>query len=191
MKRTPQVNVIRRVLGISQIDFAARYHIPIGTLRDWEQGRVAPDQAAHAYLTIIARNPDAVRKALTPPQRQPDVRWQLGERQARPGQSEIAAIGDVRRSIIYTLAGERPSLRKRVNRATKPFSAPACPRQRQVKELPTGRSVPSTSVECSHSVPAAPNLLKLVIAIAVLQLRLKVPTFPLTVAHMMRPTGPI
>ena len=66
MTRTPQVKVIRRALGISQEDFAARFQIPIGTLRDWEQGRVAPDQAARAYLTVIARDPEAVRKALTP-----------------------------------------------------------------------------------------------------------------------------
>ena len=68
MKRTPQVKIIRRALGISQEDFAARYLIPIGTLRDWEQGRVAPDQAARAYLTVIARDPEAVRRALDPPQ---------------------------------------------------------------------------------------------------------------------------
>lgn len=66
MKRTPQVKVIRRALGISQEDFAARYHIPLGTLRDWEQGRVVPDQAARAYLTVIARDPEAVSKALSP-----------------------------------------------------------------------------------------------------------------------------
>jgi putative transcriptional regulator len=64
MKRTPQVKIIRRALGISQEDFATRYHIPIGTLRDWEQGRAAPDQAARAYLTVIARDPEAVSKAL-------------------------------------------------------------------------------------------------------------------------------
>src|ERR1043166_5323309 len=69
MKRTPQVKIIRRALGISQEEFAARYHIPIGTLRDWEQGRVAPDQAARAYLTVIARAPEAVRKALSSPPR--------------------------------------------------------------------------------------------------------------------------
>ena len=64
MKRTPQVKIIRRALGLSQDEFAARYHIPIGTLRDWEQGRAVPDQAARAYLTVIARDPEAVRKAL-------------------------------------------------------------------------------------------------------------------------------
>jgi putative transcriptional regulator len=69
MKRTPQVKIIRRALGISQEDFSARYHIPLGTLRDWEQGRVVPDQAARAYLTVIARDPESVRKALSPPQR--------------------------------------------------------------------------------------------------------------------------
>jgi putative transcriptional regulator len=48
MKRTPRAKIIRRALGLSQEDFAARYRIPIGTLRDWEQGRVEPDQAARA-----------------------------------------------------------------------------------------------------------------------------------------------
>lgn len=67
MKRTPQVKIIRRALGISQEDFAARYHIPLGTLRDWEQGRVVPDQAARAYLTVIARDPEAVSRALDRP----------------------------------------------------------------------------------------------------------------------------
>jgi putative transcriptional regulator len=69
MKRTPRAKVIRRALGLSQEDFAARYRIPIGTLRDWEQGRVEPDQAARAYLTVIARDPEGVRKALIPPAR--------------------------------------------------------------------------------------------------------------------------
>jgi putative transcriptional regulator len=65
MRRTPRAKIIRRALGLSQEDFAARYHIPIGTLRDWEQGRVEPDQAARAYLTVIARDPEAVSKALS------------------------------------------------------------------------------------------------------------------------------
>ena len=65
MKRTVQ-KIIRRALGISQEGFAARYHIPIGTLRDWEQCRVTPDQAARAHLTVIARDPEAVRRVLTP-----------------------------------------------------------------------------------------------------------------------------
>jgi putative transcriptional regulator len=66
MKRTPRAKIIRRALGLSQEDFAARYHIPLGTLRDWEQGRAEPDQAARAYLTVIAREPDVVCNALKP-----------------------------------------------------------------------------------------------------------------------------
>jgi putative transcriptional regulator len=64
MRRVPLAKVIRRTIGLSQEEFAAVFEIPIGTLRDWEQGRVEPDQAARAYLKVIARNPDAVRKAL-------------------------------------------------------------------------------------------------------------------------------
>jgi putative transcriptional regulator len=64
MKRTPRVKIIRRALGLSQEDFAARFHIPIGTLRDWEQGRKEPDAAARAYLIVIASNPEAVAVAL-------------------------------------------------------------------------------------------------------------------------------
>lgn len=66
MKRVPQVKVIRRALGLSQEDFAAKFHIPLGTLRDWEQSRKEPDAAARAYLVVIARNPSAVNEALHP-----------------------------------------------------------------------------------------------------------------------------
>lgn len=64
LRRTPQVRVIRRALGLSQEEFATRFHIPIGTLRDWEQGRKDPDAAARAYLVVIGRNPAAVSEAL-------------------------------------------------------------------------------------------------------------------------------
>jgi len=64
MKRTPQAKIIRRALGLTQEEFASRFRIPLGTLRDWEQGASEPDQAARAYLTVIARNPKAVAEAL-------------------------------------------------------------------------------------------------------------------------------
>jgi putative transcriptional regulator len=64
MRRTPQVRVIRTALRLSQEVFAARFHIPLGTLRDWEQGRKEPDAAARAYLRVIGRNPSAVAEAL-------------------------------------------------------------------------------------------------------------------------------
>ncbi len=65
MKHTPRAKLVRRALGLTQEEFADRFRIPIGTLRDWEQGASEPDQAARAYLTVIARNPEAVIKALT------------------------------------------------------------------------------------------------------------------------------
>lgn len=66
MKRTPQAKIIRRALELSQEEFAARYHIPLGTLRDWEQGRAEPDQPTRAYLTLIAADPDRVNRILNP-----------------------------------------------------------------------------------------------------------------------------
>jgi putative transcriptional regulator len=55
---------VRRRLGISQAEFSARYHVPIGTLRDWEQNRKQPDAPALAYLRVIAREPAMVARAL-------------------------------------------------------------------------------------------------------------------------------
>ena len=63
-RRVPRVKTLRRALGLTQDEFAARYHIPLGTLRDWEQGRTEPDQPARAYLRVIASNPDWVSRAL-------------------------------------------------------------------------------------------------------------------------------
>ncbi|MFZ1103037.1 MAG: helix-turn-helix domain-containing protein [Hyphomicrobiaceae bacterium] len=64
MKRTPRAKIIRRALGLTQEEFAARFQIPLGTLRDWEQGAAEPDQATRSYLKVIANDPEAVRKAL-------------------------------------------------------------------------------------------------------------------------------
>jgi putative transcriptional regulator len=58
------VRTVRARLGISQVAFAARYHIPIGTLRDWEQARKHPDAPALAYLRVIAKEPVMTARAL-------------------------------------------------------------------------------------------------------------------------------
>src|ERR1035437_4618677 len=63
-KRVPRTKTLRRALLLTQEEFAARYHIPRGTLRDGEQGRCEPDQPARAYLTVIAQDPDGVWRAL-------------------------------------------------------------------------------------------------------------------------------
>ncbi len=64
MKQTPRVKIIQRALELTQEEFSNRYHIPLGTLRDWEQGRAEPDQPTRAYLTLIARDPEHVNRVL-------------------------------------------------------------------------------------------------------------------------------
>lgn len=54
----------RERLGLSQAAFAARYCIPVATLRDWEQGRHRPDATTRAYLSVIEREHEAVERAL-------------------------------------------------------------------------------------------------------------------------------
>jgi putative transcriptional regulator len=55
----------RQKLALTQQEFAARYRINYGRLRDIEQGRnVRPDTALIAYLRVIEREPDAVLRAL-------------------------------------------------------------------------------------------------------------------------------
>lgn len=67
----PRTITLRRALRLSQQEFSERYCIPIGTLRDWEQGRKEPDTAAKAYLHVIASEPEMVRKALSQGPRSP------------------------------------------------------------------------------------------------------------------------
>ncbi|MBB4953352.1 putative transcriptional regulator [Agrobacterium vitis] len=62
--RMSRVKIIRRALSLTQEEFSARYQIPLGTLRDWEQGRSEPDQPARAYLKVIAADPERTAKAL-------------------------------------------------------------------------------------------------------------------------------
>ena len=64
MKRTPQAKIIRRALSLTQEEFAARYRIPLGTLRDWEQGRRRPEGPARSFLLVIQHEPKAVERAL-------------------------------------------------------------------------------------------------------------------------------
>ncbi len=64
MKKVPRIRTIRRALGMTQEEFATRYHIPVGTLRDWEQGRSEPDQPARAYLKVIAADPEGILRSL-------------------------------------------------------------------------------------------------------------------------------
>jgi len=66
MKSTPRAKIVRRSLQLTQEEFASRFHIPLGTLRDWEQGRSEPDRSMYAYLRVIAVMPEAIERALQP-----------------------------------------------------------------------------------------------------------------------------
>ena len=58
------IKAIRARTKMSQAKFARAYHLPIGTVKDWEQGRRQPDAPARALLTIIEKDPDAAAEAL-------------------------------------------------------------------------------------------------------------------------------
>ncbi|MBY0430982.1 MAG: helix-turn-helix domain-containing protein [Rhodospirillales bacterium] len=61
---SPDVKTLRKRLGMTQERFARTYRLPLGTVRDWEQGRSLPDAPAQALLTVIAAEPEATRRAL-------------------------------------------------------------------------------------------------------------------------------
>ena len=65
MRRVSVAKRLRWKLGLSQAEFAERFHIPVGTLRDWEQHRTEPDQAAKAYLKVIEADADFVARTVT------------------------------------------------------------------------------------------------------------------------------
>jgi putative transcriptional regulator len=58
------VRAIRERLALSQADFAKTYGFSARTIQQWEQGRSQPESAVRAYLTVIDRNPQAVKDAL-------------------------------------------------------------------------------------------------------------------------------
>jgi len=64
MRRPTDVKALRARLGLTQEQFARTYRLPLGTVRDWEQGRARPDAPASALLAVIEREPEVTRRAL-------------------------------------------------------------------------------------------------------------------------------
>lgn len=62
--RARTIRMARTQLGLSQAEFAERFRVPLGTLRDWEQARVMPPEFAVAYAKVIAKHPDMVAEAV-------------------------------------------------------------------------------------------------------------------------------
>jgi putative transcriptional regulator len=63
-KRVPFAHHVRFLSGFTQKEFSARFGIPLGTLRDWEQGVSQPDAAGMALLAVIHHHPEEVEHAL-------------------------------------------------------------------------------------------------------------------------------
>ena len=67
LDRGQRARLIRRTrtgLGLSQAEFASRFRVPVGTLRDWEQARATAPDFAIAYMRVIAQHPDMVAEAV-------------------------------------------------------------------------------------------------------------------------------
>jgi putative transcriptional regulator len=58
------VRQIREKLGMTQASFARVFGFKLSTLRNWEQRKRLPDGPARAYLVVIDREPETVRRAL-------------------------------------------------------------------------------------------------------------------------------
>jgi putative transcriptional regulator len=58
------VAMLRERLCLSQAAFARSFGLDVTAVQAWEQGRRRPDRTARILLTVIAREPNAVRRAL-------------------------------------------------------------------------------------------------------------------------------
>src|SRR5271163_53101 len=60
------VKSIRKQLKMTQSRFSATFGFSLDAVKHWEGGRRTPEASARAFLTVIARNPQAVISALHP-----------------------------------------------------------------------------------------------------------------------------
>ena len=61
---TIDVAALRTRLGLSQAAFARAFGLDLAALQAWEQHRRRPDRTARILLAVIAREPEAVMRAL-------------------------------------------------------------------------------------------------------------------------------
>jgi len=76
----PNIKRIRSNYALSQDQFAALLGISVATLRNWEQGRRAPEGPARVLLQVAARHPDAVWDVVRPATKKQGA----GKRLAKP-----------------------------------------------------------------------------------------------------------
>jgi putative transcriptional regulator len=122
------VRAIRHRQGMTQQVFAQCYGFDVWAVRNWEQGRRQPEKSARILLTIIDREPEAARRALT---------WE--ERAPRGGAAPgMTAPGTQRQSRV----GSRGSSRSRAGTARNTAAKSASPKSRAKGTAPTTRAQP-------------------------------------------------
>jgi putative transcriptional regulator len=60
------VKNIRKGLKMTQARFSDTFGFSLDAVKHWEGGRRTPESSARAFLTVIAKNPNAVIAALHP-----------------------------------------------------------------------------------------------------------------------------
>jgi putative transcriptional regulator len=58
------LRAMRKKLGLSQSNFAQLICTPIGTLRDWEQGRYNPPGSVMCLVKIAEKRPEVIKEIL-------------------------------------------------------------------------------------------------------------------------------
>jgi len=58
------VKAIRLGLGLTQPEFSIRFGFDVRAVQEWEQKRRQPERSARILLQVIAREPEAVKRAL-------------------------------------------------------------------------------------------------------------------------------
>lgn len=59
-----EIKALRASLGLSQQNFSRRYHVPLESLRNWEQGRRQPDTLANLLLQLVRVDPVGIAAML-------------------------------------------------------------------------------------------------------------------------------
>ena len=60
----PDVVAVRSKTGLSQPAFAKSIGVPLGTLKNWKQGRRRPEGSARVLLALIEKRPSIVQEEL-------------------------------------------------------------------------------------------------------------------------------
>ncbi len=58
----PDIQKLRKRMGLSQVRFAERFGFSVAALRNWEQSRRVPDRSTRLLLRLIAEEPELVER---------------------------------------------------------------------------------------------------------------------------------